>query len=146
MSAPTLIIAGLELPQESRLEYRQTFELIDAGGTSRRMANGALFTMRRWRKYRTTISGGGWIPAPLLALPLNAPFEVHAVGALALRLGESLPAGWREREDWPAIERTDRRGVVVRMVFPILTVKAPLGARYVVGGANPQWELVCEDA
>lgn len=145
MGAPVLIINGLELPQLSRLDLQQTFE-IDEGGTSdRRLANGSLFVMSNWTKWKTTLSGAGWVPAPLLSLPRGVAFELHSVAPLALSVGEALPAGWAARTDWPEKTIIDRRGVEVRLVYPILTVKTVSGARLVTGGNMPQWELVCRE-
>lgn len=145
MSAPTLIIAGFSLPQRARLEYQQTFERIDAGSASRRMSAGNLFTMTRWARWRTTISGGGWVPAPLLSIQTGVPFEVHAVAPIALRPGEQLPPTWQARTDWPESSITDELGVVIRLVYPVLTVKTLTGARLVTGSASPQWELAMEE-
>lgn len=145
MSAPTLIINGHELPQRARLDYRQTFERLPGGSSGRRMGDGSLFFMERWAKWSTTISAGGWVPAPLLSLPIGTPFEVHSVAALALRPGETLPDGWTERTDWPGKTFLDELGVEVRLVFPVLTVVTLTGARMVVG-ADPQWELAMEEA
>ncbi len=144
MAAPVLIIDGIELPQRSRLDYQQTFQRLGGGATTRRMANGAPFTMEHWEKWQTTISGGGWIPPALLGLKRGVPFTVHCVAAIALKPAESLPAGWTARTDWPEKSVTDERGVTLRLVLPILTVITTSGARLVVGGRNPQWELDME--
>jgi len=146
MSAPTLIIAGVTLPQRSRLDYQQTFERLPGGATTRWLGNGAAFTMERWERWGTTISGGGWIPPALLGIKRGVPFVLHSVYPLSLKPGEPLPTGWTARTDFPEKSITDENGVTVRLVLPILNVICPLGARYVVGGANPQWEMVCEEA
>lgn len=146
MGAPTLIIAGHALPLRARLQYQQTFGLVDGGRTSRRLADGGMFTSERWRKWQTTISGGGWIPPALLGLPIGVPFDVHAVAPMSLRAGESLPAGWSARVDWPEVSVTGKDGVTVRLVYPILSVITNSGPRYTLGGGAPSWELVCEEA
>lgn len=143
--APSLIINGIELPQRARLEYRQTFWLVEGGRSSRRMANGRLFTMSHWQRWATTISGGGWVPPPLLGLPIGEPFEVHSVAPVSLLPDEELPAGWAARPDCPEVTTTDGHGVTVRLVYPVLTVVTVTGARLVVGGGAPKWELVCEE-
>lgn len=144
MSAPTLIIAGFEFPQESRLDFQQTFERVDGGSTSRRMGSGSLFTMESWERWTTTISGGGYVPAPLLSIRRGIPFELHSVSPISLQPGEDLPAGWSARTDWPETTFTSRLGVEIRLIYPVLTVVTALGARLVTGGSKPQWELVCE--
>lgn len=146
MGAPTLIINGQVLPLRARLQYQQTFERVDGGRTSRRLAGGGMFTAERWRKWQTTISAGGWIPPALLGLPIGVPFEVHAVAPLTLRVGESLPAGWIARTDLPEVSVTDKAGVTLRLVYPILSVITLDGPRYTLGGSSPSWELVCEEA
>ncbi len=146
MGAPTLIINGVELPQRSRLTYQQTFERLPGGAETRRLANGAAFTMQHWERWGTTISGGGWIPPALLGIQRGVPFAIHSVYPVSLLPGQALPAGWTARSDWPEQSITDAAGVTVRLVLPILTVICPLGARYVIGGASPQWEIVCEEA
>lgn len=145
MSAPCLIINGIELPQQSRLSYQQTYELLEGGHTSQRRADGSLVTMSRWQRWRTSINGGGWIPPALLGLPIGVPFEVHAVAPIALMPGEVLPTGWSARTDWPESMYVDRRGVEVRIVYPILTIVTVVGARLITGGANPTWELTGEE-
>jgi hypothetical protein len=144
MSAPVLIINGVELPQRSRLDYQQTFERVDGGANSRRMAGGRLFTTGHWEAWRTTIQGGGWIPPALLSLSRGVPFELHCVAPIALLPGEDLPAGWSARVDWPECTMIDERKVEVRLVFPVLTVVTLTGARLVTGGTNPSWELEME--
>lgn len=145
MSAPTLIIAGFELPQESRLDLQQTFERVDGGCAQRRRAGGAWFSMEAWTRWSTTISGGGFVPAPLLSIPRGVPFELHSVAPLALWPGEDLPPGWSARTDWPETSFTSRLGVEIRLVYPILMVASAQGARMVVGSSTPQWELACEE-
>lgn len=145
MGAPTLIIDGVQLPQRTRLDYQQTFERVPGGITGRRLANGALFSTEHWEKWQTTISGGGWIPPALLGLKRGVPFVLHSVGVLALKPGESLPAGWSARVDWPEKSFTDELGVTTRLIYPVLTVSTLTGARLVVGGSNPQWELTMEE-
>lgn len=146
MGAPVLIIAGHELPQRSRLDYQQTIERIDGGIEALRMGNGALLATEHFERWRSTISGSGWIPAPLLSLPRGVPFTVHCVQPIALRIDEPLPAGWSERVDWPAKTLTLERGVQVRMVYPIFTMVTMTGARLVLPGRTPQWELAMEEA
>lgn len=144
MAAPNLIIAGINLPQLARLEFSQTFERVDGGATSRRMAAGGLFTMEHWERWKTTISGGGWVPAPLLSIRRGIAFELHSIAPIALKPGEDLPAGWSERADWPGTSITDPDGIEIRLVYPVMTVCSAAGARLIIGGNSPQWEMVCE--
>ena len=144
MAAPPLIIAGIELPVRSRLDFSQTFEPV-GGGSSRRMANGALFRMRQWQRWRTTISGGGWVPPQLLGIDYSASYTIESVAPLALAAGEDLPANWTERAaPWGERTVTDEDGVVIRLFYPILTVMSD-PPRMINGNNGPSWELVCEE-
>lgn len=144
MSAPPLIIAGIELPQRARLDLSQTFEPI-GGRSSRRMASGALFRMSHWQRWRTTISGGGWVPPQLLGIDYDQPYTIQCVTTLALAVGESLPPTWAQRSSpWGETSVTDERGVTVRLFYPILTVMSD-PPRLISGGSGPSWELVCEE-
>lgn len=145
MSAPVLIINGVELTQLARLDFQQTFERLDAGSSLRRRANGAAMTMSRWERWSTSLSGSGWIPPALLSIQRGIPFTIHSVAPVALRPGEALPTNWTARTDWPETLFTDKRGVVSRLIYPILTVVSAQGARYVTGSVSPQWEMACEE-
>lgn len=144
MAAPPLIIAGIELPLRARLDFSQTYEPV-GGSSSRRMANGALFKMSQWRRWRTTISGGGWVPPQLLAIDYSAPYTIECVAPLALAVGEALPANWTQRvAPWGERTFTDELGVAVRMFYPIITVMSD-PPRLITGSGGPSWELVCEE-
>lgn len=144
MSMPKLIIADITLPERSRLDFQQTYEPI-LGGARRRMANGSLFSMTHWKKWKTTIRGSGWVPAPLLGIDYSSAYFVHCIEPIALRPGEDLPPGWSARTDWPeVILPADAHGVSVRLVLPILRVMSDPPT--FSPGMNPTWELICEEA
>lgn len=144
MGAPSLIIAGIELPQRSRLDFNQTFEVI-GGVAARRMAGGALFKISHWRRWKTTISAGGWVPPQLLTIDYDQPYTIECVEPIALAVGESLPPTWAQRSSpWGETSVTDERGVTVRLFYPILTVMSE-PPRLITGGSGPSWELVCEE-
>ena len=86
MSAPPLIIAGITLPQRARLDFSQTLEPL-GGASARRLANGALFKTLQWQRWRTTISGGGWVPPQLLGIDYGQPYTVECVATVALAAG-----------------------------------------------------------
>ena len=144
MAAPPLIVASIELPVRSRLDFSQTFEPV-GGSSSRRMANGALFKMRQWARWRTTISGGGWVPPQLLDIDYAAPYTIECVAPLALAAGEDLPPNWTQRAaPWGEQEFTDEAGVVIRLFYPVMTVMSD-PPRMISGNNGPSWELVCEE-
>lgn len=143
MNYPTLIIAGVTLPLRSWLEVQQTYEPA-AGNTRRRLADGGLFNMTRWRRWKTTLSGSGWIPAPLLGIDYDQPITIHCVQPMAFRVGESLPSGWSARTDYPEVLLpADEFGQQVRLVLPILTVWAE--PPRIVPGSETSWELSAEE-
>lgn len=144
MAAPPLIVAGIELPLRARLDFTQTFEPV-GGASSRRMASGALFKMRQWQRWRTTISGAGWVPPQLLGIDYDQPYTLECAAALALAVGEDLPPNWTQRAaPWGETTFTDEIGVSVRLFYPILTVMSD-PPRLIHGDGGPSWELVCEE-
>lgn len=142
MSAPTLIIAGITLPVLAHLDFQQTFDPI-GGNTKRRMAGGALFSMTNWRRWKTTISGSGWIPAQLLSINFDEPYEVHSIQPVAFAVGAPLPPGWAIRTDFPGTTITDEAGIETRLIYPVLTVMSD--PPRLVTGSDPTWELSCEE-
>jgi len=144
MAAPPLIIDGIEIPQRARLDFSQTFEAF-GGRSARRMASGALFKMGLWQRWKTTISGGGWVPPQLLGIDYSAPYEIECIAPLAFAEGEHMPPTWDQRAaPWGEVSVTDERGVTVRLIYPILTVMSD-PPRLIVGNNGPSWELVCEE-
>ena len=144
MAAPPLIVAGIEVPQRARLDFSQTFEPL-GGRSARRMANGALFRMSQWQRWRTTISGGGWVPPQLLGIDYDAPYTLESVTAVSLAVGEDLPPNWSQRAaPWGEVSVTDERNVTVRSIYPVLTVMSD-PPRMINGNNGPSWELVCEE-
>lgn len=140
--SPSLIINGIIIPVRSRLDMQQTLEPV-GGASRRRLANGGLFLMQRWRKWRTTIKCAGWIPAPLLTMDFSLPYEIHCVKPVTLLPGETLPNGWRERTDFVPADALDEQAGTLRMVYPIITV---LSDPPTFGlGTDPSWDLNAEE-
>jgi len=142
---PSLIIAGVDVSIISWLTFDQNIEPI-SGSSVRRMTNGAAFKMAGWRKHRFSLSASGWVPAPLLAVDYDSPFEVELPLPVALNAAESLPTGWTSRAaPWVETTVTDQAGNSVRLVYPKITVIAePPRQRHGLDG-SPSWELVCEE-
>ena len=143
--AATLIIAGRELSVISWLDFEQRWELVEGGRSATRMASGALHRQSLWERWRTTLSGSGWVPAPLLGIDYEVPFTLASAVPVALNVGDALPAGWSSRPSpWDERVVTDAAGNSVRLVYPVLTVVAD-PPRLSHGSRNtPGWELVCE--
>ena len=135
-----LKIAGRMISVAAMLDYDQSIEPI-GGSETRRMANGAAYKMTHWGKHRISISGSGWIPAPLVGINYAAPFEIELAKPEAFAVGESLPAGWSVVSESTV---TDAAGNSARLVYPKMTVVSD-GARMTNNNAaNPSWELSCE--
>lgn len=146
MSLPTLVIAGINVPIMSWLEYEQTIDPI-GGSTPRRMANGAALKLSHWRKWRVSISAGGWIPSVLNAIDYDQPFEIELPMPVGLRTGEALPPGWVARAA-PYVEHTvvDRDGNSTRYVYIKMTVIAEPPSQRHGRTRSRSWNLTCEVA
>lgn len=142
MSSPPLILAGVILPVRSRLDFQQSYEPV-GGRFRRRMASGTAFSMTRWERWRTTINGAGWLPAPLLSIDFRVPYEIHCIEPVSLAPDADLPPGWRARTDFELPPQHDGHGGEVRLIYPILKVCSDR-PRFSTG-INPSWELICEE-
>lgn len=143
---PSLKIAGLDISVIAWLDFNQRVTPL-AGGSSRRLSNGSLLMMTRWQaKYRVTLSGSGWVPAPLLAIPTRSPFVIELPKAIAWPVGEALPPGWMPRAaPWAEFIHTDPAGQQTRMVYVQMTVATEEGATQEGDGSDASWELTCEE-
>lgn len=140
----SLKIAGIDVSLIARLDFDQRLEAF-GGSTVRRMANGAAFKTSHWRKYRISLSAGGWVPPALNAIDYDAPFEVELPLPIALNTGETLPAGFSARvSPWAEHPVTDQAGNAVRYVYVKATVIAEPPSQSNGNGASPSWELVME--
>lgn len=142
MALPTLIIAGITLPLESRLAIQQTLSPL-GGSTRQRMQSGALFSMTHWRKWAISLAGSGWVPAPLLSVDYSQPYQIHCIEPMAFRVGEALPPGWSARTDFPEAQFTGADGIATRLLYPILTVMSD--PPELVPGRDPTWKLNAEE-
>ena len=145
MTTPSLKIAGREISIVAMLDFDQQIEPI-GGSSVRRMSNGAAFKMTAWEKHRITLSGSGWVPAALIGINYQQPFEIELAHAVGFAVGDTLPAGWTSRAaPWDEKTIPDQSGASVRYVYPKMTVISE-GPRLSNGNsANPSWELVCEE-
>lgn len=143
MSYPNLIIGGIEIPLRSLTGgFSQSYDEI-AAISSRRLADGTLFTQRAWPtadknyKLRTTISGGGILPAPLDALNRAVAHEIQcaeqrriaAVGNVI-----TLPAGRRAGGIYDPLGFAQVAGELV--ATPITSLVANMATLTVVPGAQ----------
>lgn len=93
----SLILGGVSVPLIAALDLSQSYEPI-GGVSTLRTLNGTAVRRQHWQKLRTSISGGGWIPAGLQALDYSgalslsciAPRSVHSANVNA-----TLPAARR---------------------------------------------------
>lgn len=145
MATRSLKIAGIEISIIASLDLQQRIEPI-SGSELRRMANGAGFKMGHWRKHRISLSGSGWVPAPLNAIDYYAPFEIELPYPMAFQVGEPLPDGWSQRAaPWAEHTVTDQDGVSVRYVYPKMTVYSD-GPQQSHDGESASWEMTLEQA
>jgi hypothetical protein len=145
MSLTTLIIGGIEIPVYALTDdFRQDYEEI-AGISSARMGDGSLLIQRAWPtaaanyKLRTTISGGGSLPAPLDSLNRGASVEISCAeprritGATPTATTITLPAGRRSDSGYAPTAWALVGGLLVSTPVSIATNTATVTA---VSGAQ----------
>lgn len=89
MARPNLIVAGIEVPLEGSLRLTQNYEWI-GGRSVRRTMNGSALEQRNWKKLRTTIAGGGWMPDGLASL--EGAVQIDCVATLSVTSPANLIA------------------------------------------------------
>jgi hypothetical protein len=102
MSWQSLIVGGIEIPRHALSdEFSQDYEEL-AGIAGLRLSDGGLVIQRAWPatgyKLRTTISGGGSLPAPLDSLDRGAAHEISCAEPRRIAAAGNvitLPAGRR---------------------------------------------------
>jgi len=96
----TLKLGNLEIPVRSALDIDQSYESI-GGETTLRTIDGTGIKQETWRKLRTTISGGGWIPPGLAALDTAASIAVACIAP------QGIVADAGRQATLPAARRAD---------------------------------------
>jgi hypothetical protein len=103
MSTRNLIVGGIEIPVYALIDaFAQDYEEI-AAIAGLRMSDGSLIIQRAWPasgnyKLRTTISGGGSLPAPLDGLDRGSAHEISCAESRAIGSASNiitLPTGRR---------------------------------------------------
>ena len=92
-----LIIGGVSIPDLAALELQQTYEPI-GGEMTLRTIGGSAIKQITWQKWRTTITGGGWLPFGLSSLDYSAQMAVACIvprGVVCSGLSATLPAARR---------------------------------------------------
>lgn len=141
----SLIIAGRVISIATWLDYTQTIAEPLGGRVDRRLANGQLFTIARWKKYKVTLSASGWAPAALLGIDWSGDVVVELPRPLALAPGDDLPPGFSARDaPWNEQSTVDSAGHPLRLVWPKFTARSP-GPSTSSSSANG-WELVLEQS
>lgn len=144
MSVPSLKIGGISLSIIGWLDYDQRIEPV-GGSTFLRMASGAGYKLSHWRKYRISISAGGWIPPALFGVNYDAPLTLELPLPIGLNAAESLPAGWSARSaPWAEKTVTDQDGNSIRMVYFKLDVFAEPPRQNSSLSNSKSWEMVFE--
>jgi hypothetical protein len=146
MSIPSLKIGGIDLSIIGWLDYDQRIEPV-GGSTFLRMANGAGYKLSYWRKYRISISAGGWIPPALFGINYNAPMTLELPLPIGLNALEVLPSGWSARSaPWAEQTVTDQEGNSIRMVYVKMTVFAEPPRQSNGNNGAKSWEMSFEEA
>ena len=144
MSVPSLKIGGISLSIIGWLDYDQRIEPV-GGSTFLRMASGAGYKLSHWRKYRISISAGGWIPPALFGVNYDAPLTLELPLPIGLNAAESLPAGWSARAaPWDEKTVTDQNVNSIRMVYVKLDVFAEPPRQSNSLSSAKSWEMVFE--
>jgi hypothetical protein len=93
-----LKIGALSIPNRAALDLDQTYESI-GGETLLRTVSGAGIKQETWRRLRTTLSGGGWLPAGLETIDTSITQTIACIVPRALIADASrqatLPVGRR---------------------------------------------------
>jgi hypothetical protein len=146
MNNPSLKIGGIDLSIIGWLDYSQNIEPI-GGSKFFRMASGAGYKLSHWRKYRISISAGGWIPPALFGVNYDAPLTLELPLPIGLNAAESLPTGWSARAaPWAEQTVTDQDGNSVRMVYVKMDVFAEPPRQSNSNSGDKSWEMVFEQA
>lgn len=122
---PSLIIAGREISQIAWLDYSQQISNSDGGRVDRRLSNGQMFTIARWKKHKVTLSGSGWVPPALLAIDWSGDVVVELPQPITLAAGDALPAGFTSRSaPWGEKIVLDQAGHTIRLVYVKFTARS----------------------
>ena len=96
-----LKFGALEIPLLAALDLEQSYEPIGGEGIFRTVAGNGL-KQSTWAKTRITTSGGGWLPAGLESLNVNAQLTIACI------VPRSVPAVFATRQaTLPATRRSD---------------------------------------
>ena len=96
----TLKFGTIDIPLRSALEIDQSYESI-GGETTLRTIDGTGIKQETWKKLRTVISGGGWIPPGIAALDTAASISVACIAP------QGIVADAGRQATLPAARRSD---------------------------------------
>lgn len=167
-----MTINGLPVAGETLGDWQQSYEVY-GGRAQLRFADGSGITQQAWTRLRTTISGSGWAPAPILALCRSAntaelgciePLSVHGVSNIitlptARRSGGIYaPTGWAVVDgrltstplslvgDTATLTQVPGAVAYEAHYYPLLTVMAIACQNQLDGnGAVYGWSLTAEE-
>lgn len=150
---PTLIIGGIEIPLHALTGgFTQEYEEL-SGISGTRMSDGSLIIQRAWPtsainyKLRTTISGGGMLPAPLDGLNRGIAHEIYCAQhrSIANASGNviTLPAGRRADIGFTPVGFASVAGVMVAtplvLVGNVATLNEVAGAQHYMARYYPRF-------
>ncbi|MTD34100.1 hypothetical protein [Paludibacterium denitrificans] len=99
MNDQTLMLDGVPIPILAGLDLSQSYEEI-GGKTLLRTRSGKAVSQARWKRLKTTVQGGGWIPAPLAGLDTAVPHTLDCIVPRVVPIGTVVS----ERPDLPGFE------------------------------------------
>ncbi len=144
MDYPSLKIGGISLSIVGWLDYDQNIDPV-GGSSFLRMANGAGYKLSHWRKYKISISAGGWIPPALFGVNYDAPLTLELPLPIGLNAAETLPPGWTARSaPWTETTVTDQAGNSIRMVYVKMDVLAEPPRQSNGNNGDKSWEMSFE--
>jgi hypothetical protein len=169
-----LKIGNLSIPVRSAIDAEQTYSAI-GGETILRTISGAGIRQETWKRIRTTISGGGWVPPGLDAIDTTSPLFIACIAPRAVvadaNLQAVLPAARRSdagHEPWAfalmpngelsasALVASGANAFTAAAVsravgylvnyYPLLQCWVNRPTQsFAVSGANYSWELIAEE-
>ena len=97
-----LKIGSIDIPLLAALDIDQSYEPIGGDGPPLRTLDGTGIKQMTWKKWRTTISGSGWITAGLASLDASAQIVIGCI------VPRSVPCVFATRQaTLPAARRSD---------------------------------------
>ena len=151
MTLRTIELGGVLVPIAASVELVQTYELF-GGRSVLRMMSGAAVIQQHWSKLRTTINGGGLIPAGLSGLDYSQPLLLKcaaprgvcsASNVIALPSSRRSDTGY-EPTGYAQLATGQQIKTPVAMGGDVATLTPVTGAIAYTCNYTPQMTVVCD--